>query len=44
MLTLPGGRQRTRREYEALFDSAGLSFQREIDTGANISILVAAPP
>lgn len=41
MLALLGGRQRTRQEYETLFDSAGLSFVREIDTGADISILEA---
>lgn len=41
MLTLVGGLQRTRQEYEALFDSAGFSFEREIDTGADISILEA---
>ena len=42
MLTLIGGKQRTRREYEALFNAAGFSFNREIDTGAGISILEAA--
>jgi hypothetical protein len=42
MLALIGGKQRTRREYEALFDAAGFSFKREIDTGAGISILEAA--
>lgn len=42
MLTLLGGKQRTRQEYEALFDTAGFSFEREIDTGAGISILEAA--
>ncbi len=42
MLTLIGGKQRTRREYEALFDAAGFGFKREIDTGAGISILEAA--
>jgi hypothetical protein len=42
MLALIGGKQRTRREYEALFDEAGFSFKREIDTGAGISILEAA--
>ncbi len=42
MLALIGGKQRTRREYEALFDAAGFSFNREIDTGAGISILEAA--
>lgn len=43
MLTLVGGKQRTRQEYEALFNSAGFSFEREIDTGADISILEAVP-
>jgi len=42
MLVLIGGKQRTRSEYEALLDAAGFSFQREIDTGAGISILEAA--
>jgi|APFre7841882724_1041349.scaffolds.fasta_scaffold47145_1 hypothetical protein len=42
MLALIGGKQRTRREYEALLDAAGFSFKREIDTGAGISILEAA--
>jgi hypothetical protein len=42
MLALIGGKQRTRREYEALFDAAGFSFKREIETGAGISILEAA--
>jgi hypothetical protein len=43
MLALVGGRQRTRREYEALLTKAGLSLTREIDTGADISILEAVP-
>ena len=43
MLALLGGRQRTREEYEALFARAGFSFGRQIDTGAGISILEAAP-
>lgn len=42
MLTLIGGKQRTRSEYEALLAAAGFSFRREIDTGAGISILEAA--
>jgi hypothetical protein len=42
MLTLIGGKQRTRQEYEALFDAAGFRFEREIDTGAGIAILEAA--
>ena len=41
MLTLLGGRQRTRQEYEALLARSGFLFQREIDTGAGISILEA---
>jgi len=41
MLAFVGGLQRTRQEYEALFDSAGFSFEREIDTGVDISILEA---
>lgn len=41
MLTLIGGKQRTRREYEKLFDAAGFSLIREIDTGAGISVLEA---
>jgi hypothetical protein len=41
MLTLLGGRQRTRQEYAALLDRAGFAFQRAIDTGADIAILEA---
>ncbi len=41
MLTLLGGRQRTRQEYAALLDQAGFRFQREIDTGAGISLVEA---
>ena len=41
MLTLLGGKQRTRSEYEALFAASGFALQREIDTGAGISILEA---
>jgi hypothetical protein len=43
MMTLLGGRQRTRQEYEGLFESAGFSLQREVDTGAGVSILEAMP-
>jgi O-methyltransferase domain len=42
MLTFIGGRQRTQEGYSALLAEAGFSFQREIDTGAGISILEAA--
>ena len=41
MLTLLGGKQRTRHEYEALLVIAGFSFERAIDTDAGISILEA---
>lgn len=41
MLTLLGGRQRTCQEYETLFEHAGFSSAREIDTGADIAILEA---
>lgn len=41
MLALIGGKQRTREEYETLFDAAGFSFKREIDTGAGITIIEA---
>jgi hypothetical protein len=43
MLTLVGGRQRTRQEYEALFNNAGFAFRRQIDTRADISIIEAVP-
>jgi hypothetical protein len=41
MLTLFGSRQRTQQEYEALLTQSGFVLQREIDTGAGISILEA---
>jgi len=43
MLVLIGGKQRTRQEYTALFETAGFSFKREIDTGTGMSILEAVP-
>lgn len=42
MLTL-GGRQRTQREYAGLLAETGFRFTREIDTGANVSIIEAVP-
>ena len=42
MLTLLGGKQRTRAEYQALLEEAGFSLEREINTGTDISILEAA--
>jgi hypothetical protein len=41
MLTLVGGRQRSRREYEQLLDESGFRLRREIDTPAGVSILEA---
>ena len=41
MLALIGGRQRSGQEYAALLAEAGFSFQRQIDTPADISILEA---
>ncbi len=41
MLTLLGGKQRTLQEYKTLLKHAGFEFQREIDTGAGISIIEA---
>lgn len=41
MLTLLGGRQRTRQEYESLLTSSGFALRRDIDTGAGVSILEA---
>ncbi len=41
MLVMLGGRQRTLKEHEALLNNAGFTFQREIDTGAGLSILEA---
>jgi hypothetical protein len=43
MLTLVGGRQRTRQEYAVLLDRAGFSLQRQIDTAAGVAILEAVP-
>ena len=39
MLTLLGGKQRTLREYKELLEKADFTFRREIDTGADISII-----
>ena len=43
MLTLLGGRQRTKSEYESLLRAGGFALEREIDTGADIAILEARP-
>jgi hypothetical protein len=41
MMAFFAARQRTRQEYEALLRSGGFTFDREIETGAGISILEA---
>jgi hypothetical protein len=41
MLSLAGGRQRTREEYAASLDRAGFVLDREVQTGSDISILEA---
>jgi len=41
MMALLGGSQRTRRQYQALFNKTGFDFCQEIDTGAGISIIEA---
>ena len=41
MLTLLGGRQRTREEYAVLLRRAGFSEPREYPTGSDVSILEA---
>jgi hypothetical protein len=43
MMTMLGGLQRTREQYEALFEEAGFALTEEIDTGAGISIIEAVP-
>lgn len=41
MLVLPGGRERSKTEYAALFGAAGLHLSRVVDTGTRFSILEA---
>jgi hypothetical protein len=41
MMAMLGGSQRTRRQYQALFNKTGFDFCQEIDTGAGISIIEA---
>jgi hypothetical protein len=43
MLTLTGGRERTRRQYETLFDAAGFRLDRVVATAGPISVLVGIP-
>lgn len=41
MLLIPGGKERTREEYEALFDQAGFELQRVIPTRSELSVIEA---
>jgi O-methyltransferase domain/Dimerisation domain len=43
MLALLGGRQRSGPQYTALLEQAGFTFQRQVDTCADIAIVEAAP-
>lgn len=43
MLTLLGGKQRTRQEYQAILERAGFSLKRVINTASDVSILEATP-
>jgi hypothetical protein len=39
MLVMPGGRERTKEEYAALFTAAGLALTRVVDTSTRMSVL-----
>jgi hypothetical protein len=41
MLAVPGGRERTRAEYETLFASAGLKLERIVATRSPVSVVEA---
>ena len=41
MMAMPGGRQRTRQQNEALLDAASFAVNRQIDTASDIAILEA---
>jgi len=43
MLAVPGGRERTRAEYETLLAAAGLKLQRIVPTRSPVSVLEAVP-
>jgi hypothetical protein len=43
MLVAPGGRERTRQEYAALFERAGLVLAEVIPTASDVFLVVAAP-
>lgn len=43
LVFMPGGRERTRAEYRALFEAAGLRLSRVVPTPSSASLLVGAP-
>jgi hypothetical protein len=43
MLTLTGGRERTRGEYEVLLEAAGFRLQRVVPTAGPVSVIVGVP-
>ncbi len=43
MLVLPGGRERTREEFEVLFTASGFRLSKVIATGTRMSVLEAQP-
>ena len=43
MLTIPGGRERTAREYAQLLERAGFRVERVVPTASPVSIVEAFP-
>jgi len=43
MLVMPGGRERTLREFEALFEPAGFRLEGETPSSSGYSVIAAAP-
>jgi len=43
MLVIPGGQERTRAEFEALFSAAGFRLTQITDTRAGVSVIEGRP-
>ncbi|MGH8715004.1 MAG: hypothetical protein ACREYB_13450 [Casimicrobiaceae bacterium] len=43
MLTMTGGRERTRTDYESLLASGGFRLDRVVPTASPVSVIVATP-
>ena len=43
MMVLPGGMERTEKQYRELFASAGLKLERIVPTAADVSVIEARP-